>query len=158
VKHRRVARQIQRDLRIRAAVAGCVMTAVGTVSLADTVLGPLRWENRVLLAFATEGDEPQLLATRALAEANADGFADRDLVLGVVLEGEGTLGPRSLSRKEREELKRRFGITGSGFLVILIGKDGSEKLRLERPPNRDALFALIDSMPMRMHEMQSGEP
>ena len=45
------------------------MTVTGTVSFADTVLGPLRWENRVLLAFAAEGDEPQLLATRELAEA-----------------------------------------------------------------------------------------
>ena len=44
------------------------------------------------------------------------------------------------------------------FAVILVGKDGDEKLRLDRSPRSDELFGLIDSMPMRMWEMQSAGP
>ncbi len=43
------------------------------------------------------------------------------------------------------------------FTVILVGKDGSEKLRSQNLLTTEKLFALIDSMPMRRGEMRNQE-
>jgi hypothetical protein len=40
------------------------------------------------------------------------------------------------------------------FSVVLIGKDGGEKLRRPTPLAPDELFALVDAMPMRRAEMR----
>jgi hypothetical protein len=40
------------------------------------------------------------------------------------------------------------------FLVVLIGKDGKEKLRSGVPMPPQELFAIVDAMPMRRAEMQ----
>lgn len=42
----------------------------------------------------------------------------------------------------------------AAFEVRLIGKDGGEKLRSATPVTMTAVFALIDSMPMRQAEME----
>jgi len=46
-------------------------------------------------------------------------------------------------------------LTGMGFQVLLIGKDGGVKLRSSEPVSMKDLFGLIDSMPMRQQEMES---
>ena len=43
------------------------------------------------------------------------------------------------------------------FGVVLIGKDGGVKLESSVPVKTAKLFDLIDSMPMRIHEMKSGQ-
>ncbi len=40
------------------------------------------------------------------------------------------------------------------FEVILVGLDGTIKLRQDQPITTDKLFSLIDSMPMRQREMR----
>jgi len=40
------------------------------------------------------------------------------------------------------------------FHAILIGKDGGVKGRWDSPVDMDALFGLIDAMPMRRQEMR----
>ena len=40
------------------------------------------------------------------------------------------------------------------FSVVLIGKDGGEKLRRATPLSPDELFAIVDAMPMRRAEMR----
>jgi len=37
-------------------------------------------------------------------------------------------------------------------MVVLIGKDGGEKLRSAQPITAERLFATIDAMPMRQSE------
>lgn len=59
--------------------------------------------------------------------------------------------------EEQRRLRERYGIAEGQFAVILIGKDGGEKLRrLEHVPI-ETIFALIDTMPMRRREMQDRE-
>ena len=41
------------------------------------------------------------------------------------------------------------------FVVILIGKDGGEKLRSRHPLRVESLTKGIDAMPMRQDEMRS---
>lgn len=40
------------------------------------------------------------------------------------------------------------------FTVVLLGKDGTEKYRSEKPVPTKTLFALIDQMPMRQSELK----
>jgi hypothetical protein len=40
---------------------------------------------------------------------------------------------------------------------LLIGKDGGVKLRSSEPVSVKDIFGLIDSMPMRRQEMDSGK-
>jgi hypothetical protein len=52
-------------------------------------------------------------------------------------------------------MRHRFKVEPDEFLVILIGKDGGEKLNNRTPVTVVQLERLIDSMPMRKSEMQS---
>ena len=56
---------------------------------------------------------------------------------------------------ERDFLGRtQFG--AAEFSVILIGKDGGEKLRRKSLLTTRELFAIVDAMPMRRAEMERG--
>lgn len=57
---------------------------------------------------------------------------------------------------EREfVVETRFG--APAFSVVLIGKDGGEKLRRTTPLPPEELFAVVDAMPMRRAEMRSSK-
>jgi hypothetical protein len=56
-----------------------------------------------------------------------------------------------------DALRGRFGVTGNSFAAILVGKDGTEKLRHDAPVTAAKLFATIDAMPMRRREMREEE-
>jgi hypothetical protein len=98
-----------------------------------------QWKNRVLLLFAPAHDDARVKKQTALIEANRSGFEDRDLIAFLI--------------PEQSPLRDRFHIDGKTFTVILIGKDGTEKLRRSSIVDPEQLFRLIDSMPMR----QAGE-
>ena len=51
-------------------------------------------------------------------------------------------------------MRHRFQVEPNDFLVILIGKDGGEKLNSRTPVPVDQLEQLIDSMPTHKREMQ----
>jgi len=43
----------------------------------------------------------------------------------------------------------------TGFQLVLIGKDGGEKLTSDKPETLQQLYGLIDSMPMRRYEIET---
>lgn len=58
---------------------------------------------------------------------------------------------------DREDaLYKRYVADTSGFTVLLIGKDGSEKHRTNQLLTANELFAIIDAMPMRRGEMKNN--
>ncbi len=98
------------------------------------------WKSRVLLAFApTEGDPALAEQVRIVADAQA-GMAERDLVLLRDVGG-------------GKALRDRYGVGGTEFAVLLIGKDGGVKLRSDRPIPAGDLFRTVDAMPMRRGEL-----
>jgi hypothetical protein len=72
---------------------------------------------------------------------------------GVVFNGNDDIG--HMSADEQAAARRRFHISPNEFTVILIGKDGGEKLRSHQPISLDTLRSTIDAMPMRQEEMRS---
>jgi len=51
-------------------------------------------------------------------------------------------------------LRKRYRVAKGDTTVILVGKDGGEKLRTGDLADLERIFRLIDSMPMRRREMQ----
>jgi len=114
-----------------------------------------RWTHRLLFVFAPSDVHPQLLAQRQMATGFAEGFRDRDLLFVSVLgTGESLADNRPIDQASVEELRARYGVEPDDFTVILVGKDGTEKRRSNRPIPIEDLFEQIDQMPMRMRELQ----
>jgi hypothetical protein len=72
----------------------------------------------------------------------------------VYREQAATLRPAWSGLVERDfVLETRFG--APAFSVVLIGKDGGEKLRRSTPLAPEELFAIVDAMPMRQAEVRT---
>jgi hypothetical protein len=119
---------------------------------------------RPLLVFAPALDDPQLVEQLNQLKAEPIDLKSRDLLyVPIVPEGHNQPIPGSrvptagLSEDELAAMRHHFKVEPAEFLVILIGKDGEEKLSSRSPVTAERLKALIDSMPMRKSEMQKDQ-
>ncbi len=140
---------------MKLALAALLAAATLTVQAqppATTTLQALRDHQRVLLVF---GNGNNVLAEQQLTIASEHGsdFRQRDLLL-VGLSGSNDTAPTALlSGADDAAARRRFHVPQGQFTVILLGKDGGEKLRSRQPIPWDTLRVTIDGMPMRQSEM-----
>jgi hypothetical protein len=118
---------------------------------------------RPLLVFAPSLDDPQLVQEFNQLKAHAIEIKSRSvLYVPIVPEGHNQPIPGSkvptarLSEDELAAMRHRFKVEPPDFLVILIGKDGEEKLSNKNPVPVEQIERLIDSMPMRKSEMRPG--
>lgn len=133
-----------------------VSSAIGSATAMATELNDYRWESRPLLVFAPTATDPRLLETLNRIDASRCDFISRDMVLGqVVAEGNSTLDGNSVDADEARRLTNRFAIGPGAFSVVLIGKDGGEKLRVDAVPDLQAIYAVVDGMPMRSRELNT---
>jgi hypothetical protein len=118
-------------------------------------------KRRLLLFTPSVGDVPFKTQMEWLRSSRPD-LRERDLeVVLVVGGGGGDERPVNfkddlfvlLDRPAEREQRRRFHVAPGQFTVLLIGKDGGEKLRRGTPISIGTLDALIDAMPMRQQEM-----
>ncbi|MEM6678646.1 MAG: DUF4174 domain-containing protein [Pseudomonadota bacterium] len=109
----------------------------------DARLTAYRWQARPILIFA-EANDPRLTEQLEAFRADAPALRERENVVIVDASLGGT--PTPLARRFRPD----------GFTVILVGKDGGEKLRADRVVDPQLLNDLIDTMPMRIIEMGEG--
>jgi hypothetical protein len=134
-------------------------TALGSATAVADELGDYRWERRPLLVFASTDTDPRLVETLRRIEASRCDFIARDMVLGqVVTEGMSQLDGHVIAADEAQQLMDRYAIRENAFSVLLIGKDGGEKLRINEVPDLQAIYAVIDGMPMRSREMGTNPP
>jgi hypothetical protein len=126
-------------------------------------LASLKDKNRVLLVFAPSDQTPDFERQLDLLASHPNDLRERDLVLLPVVAmvhppvTANTLRvphPPIASPTEQLDLRHRFHVAPNQFTVILIGKDGGEKLRQHTPISIDKLNAVIDAMPMRQDEMR----
>lgn len=129
-------------------VVAAVLSMSSSEALAVDSLDSLGWDYRVLIGRS--GDPEPALS--ALADA-APELADRDL-LYFLLSGDARYSnaPTPPGGALWDEVQRL--VEKDGF--VLIGRDGSVKARYDRL-DLDAVFALIDTMPMRVQEMRARE-
>ena len=107
---------------------GC--TSESTAGLALPDLAAQQWKHRVLII-----DTPSMQSAPYLQQISAFDAAGAGL-------------------KERD-LQVITQTSAPAFRVRLVGKDGGVKLDRDTPMTTDALFALIDAMPMRQDEMSN---
>lgn len=140
--------------RVAALATGLVL---GTPLSADAP--PLRayaWKYRPLLVFAPSARHAALKQQRVIIATHASGFKDRDVVVIEIVADQvrSTFGPKP--RASASALRDRYGINENVFRVVLVGKDGGQKLMQKEAASAPALFGLIDAMPMRRQEMRPG--
>ena len=115
------------------------------------------WQRRPLLLFAPADSDPRLVETMRRIEASRCDFVDRDIVLGrIVTEGTSTLDGYVVGTNQAQRMVSEFGVGADSFSAVLIGKDGSVKLRVADVPDLQAIYAVIDGMPMRARETSAN--
>lgn len=146
---------------VRGLASMVLLAAVGVVLGSATAmaaeLSDYRWDRRPLLVFAPTDGDPRLAETLSRIEATRCDFDSRDMVVGlVVAEGSSSLDGHSVDAAQSQRLRDQFAIDENAFTVLLIGKDGGEKRRVTDIPDLEAIYTLIDGMPMRGREMDAG--
>lgn len=120
---------------------------------------PLRahlWESRPLILAANRADAPTLKRQLAILTCHREEVTARDLVVYQILPEHG-LSPsgQKLTPQQHAGLLEAYGpFPPEQLTVVLIGKDGTVKLRQEGLVTNESLWDLIDGMPMRKKEMQ----
>ncbi|KUJ80268.1 MULTISPECIES: DUF4174 domain-containing protein [Microbulbifer] len=112
-------------------------------------LSPLQWQNRILLVrspkAAPDAEHQLRAAETAISERHLLWFL-------ITAEGIRTNHAGTVSKQFTPNILERY-FADQGTNVVLIGKDGGVKARA-RSLDLEAIFSLIDSMPMRREEMR----
>ena len=101
--------------------------------------GSLETNHRVLVLLGAHG-APELKRQASILEKGQKSLEEREVTVFT-------------EQNEKGPLHARFS-HGSGFLLVLLGKDGGEKLRSRKPLPLSKLESTIDAMPMRQEERQ----
>ncbi len=114
-----------------------------------------RWKNRLLLVFSpSDTDQTYLELKQALGQAE-DKLQDRDMVVfRLFASGRSKANGACLDKDEVSSLYQRFDVPDHSLTVILLGKDGGEKVRQVGQFDLQAILDRIDAMPMRQREMR----
>ncbi|HBX66128.1 MAG: hypothetical protein CL670_04945 [Balneola sp.] len=144
------------SLLILTLIAG--MTNSHAQSLDNFDLGDYKWNSRVLVVFSPNTFNADYRdQTKALKDSKS-GIEDRDLEVFYVLDQSSALAKgKIIPDDEAANLRNQFDVPSQNFTTILIGKDGTEKLRTSDAVSTKKLFETIDAMPMRKLEMKKGD-
>ena len=118
-------------------------------------LSQYQWKNRLLLVFAPSEQNPAYLDLHDQLQASETELVDRDLIVfRLFAEGQGSVAEAPIGNDSVSFLYNRFDVQQGASTVVLIGKDGGEKLRQVDGFDLQAIFDRIDAMPMRQREMR----
>lgn len=118
-------------------------------------LASYHWKNRVIIISAPSTENEKYRIQRGELDNRTEGVLDRDLLVLDLFDNEQSrMGDLFLTYDDVSKLKKLFGLKPDQFQIILIGKDGTIKLRSDKPVPASKLFRLIDTMPMRKEEMR----
>lgn len=136
-----------------ALIAATLLAAAFASPASAAGLDAYLWKDRPVVVFAPSREAPAAAEQiRRLAAARAV-LAERDMpVLLVTRTGVAALAGRRSPTLEAAELRAAYGVGEDDFAVVLVGKDGGEKLRSAEPVTAERLTGLVDSMPMRRRE------
>ena len=111
---------------------------------ATTSVAAMRWHRRVLILAAPVATDPSLLKQRRELAAWREQGEDRDVTI-VEIVTDRVSGATDTAAA----LRRQWHLRADRFQAILIGKDGREALRTDKPFATEGLTRTIDAMPMR---------
>ena len=112
------------------------------------------WKNRIILIFSDSSQKVSRKQLKTFASEHQE-MLERELIVFNVGEGKVYQSQEVVATTgEADYLHNRYQVPKNQFRVILIGKDGGEKLRQDTLLSTDKLFAIIDAMPMRRQEIR----
>ncbi len=114
-----------------------------------------RWEYRVVFVFAPSAESPLYQEVSGQLEALDCHIQDRDMVFGFFTYDNPNFNGTPLSLEQQQTMRDLYGVNNDASLVVLVGKDGSEKYR-SPSWSAEIIFGRIDSMPMREIEMNES--
>lgn len=114
-----------------------------------------QWQNRLLLVFSPQGEDRSYKLQLDEFRAAQAGLQERDLLVFHIFDDRVLLPDQTrLGASEARSLRAHYVIPDKETVILLIGKDGAEKLRSRELLTTQRLFATIDAMPMRQQEME----
>lgn len=131
-----------------------VLAALVAAPAAAAGLDAYLWKSRPVVVFAPDRDKPAAAEQlKRLAAARAT-LAEREMPVFVVTRRQVAplSGGRAPATLKADELRKAYGVGDDDFAIVLIGKDGGEKLRASEPVDAARLTDLVDDMPMRRRE------
>ena len=142
------------DIRFLIFLILIIMIDTSQANYSPSFLEKVLWKNRIVISFMPAIESSHSNAQSKNYEKETEQWAERDLLfieinpdLKVKINGKLT------HEVNASELIKTFPSNPDKYLVVLIGKDGSEKhSSLKAIPN-SLLFEIIDAMPMRQIEM-----
>ncbi|MCJ8209665.1 DUF4174 domain-containing protein [Mucilaginibacter sp. RS28] len=96
---------------------------------------------RMLMVFSDQSSQHMLHLQQQILKHDEQGLNERDVEIRYY-------SPKNTSVYKSNHIR-------PGFTVVLIGKDGGEKLRSHQLVSTQKLFSLVDAMPMRKQEMNN---
>ncbi len=120
----------------------------------ETLMEQHLWQDRVLLIFAAHMDNKSYVQQRKILDQNKTGFEARNLSTWAFIDMEFVKqNGKVLPHMATKPFYKHYNVRTADFTIILIGKDGTEKLRQSEPISAEKLFSIIDAMPMRQREI-----
>ena len=113
----------------------------------------LIWKHRVLLVFTPNSEHKKYKRQNTMLAGVTEGLLERDMVIIRVMADGKLLFNDEPQPQSVTGFYQLYNVEPSDFRVVMVGKDGTIKLDRANPVSSDALFALIDAMPMRQYEM-----
>lgn len=107
-------------------------------------LSEFRWKKRPVLVFADSAEDPAFIAQMEFLHAREEELTARDIIV-LTDTDPAARSPLRLSMRPR------------GFMLVLVGKDGGNKLRKPFPWDVREIIRSIDKMPMRKREIQENK-
>ena len=134
-----------------------IFSAVSLAMDARDTMQDLIWKHRVLLVFTPDSEHKKYKRQNGLLAGMIEGLLERDLVIIRAMADGNLLFDDEPQSQSVTGFYQLYGVDPGDFRVVLVGKDGTIKLDQVTPISSDALFALIDAMPMRQYEMRQND-
>ena len=108
--------------------------------------------DRPVIIFAPSTFDKRMLDQIGRFSGHRREYRDRDIAViqigGVNMRSNGRAVPHA------PEMRALYGVGNDEFAIILVGKDGQEKLRRNEVTDPRVLYDLIDTMPLRQQEIE----
>ena len=135
-------------------LAGAGLLALTAGQAEAAPLDKYRWKRRLLMVFAPVKPHPSLVVQRKRLKEATEGLEERDVTVVEVVQDSVFIDGNLEIEIDAKAMRKEFDTTIIEFTVLLIGKDGGEKLREDEPITMDKLYDTIDAMPMRQQEIR----
>ncbi|XAW88093.1 DUF4174 domain-containing protein [Vibrio sp. CDRSL-10 TSBA] len=136
---------------MKSALLAVVLLIIPVVSQAYPLYSQ-QWSHRSVLYFAPTQDNyvRQFLVETLMHQCE---LTERDVVTIIITE-DGYSQPGWLKHEfDLQDIMLAYRVPSGRHTAVLVGKDGSEKMRWGKTTDWDALKQTIDAMPMRRQEM-----